>query len=130
MMPKVEEEEKKEDSEVEIVDANPVENAGGNDEKGAEIAMIPVPVGVTADSLPEVKAPEPVTADKASDILTRIKTLQTQLRQLSPQDDLLDHYNIWIIKPASMSRGRGISFFADLPSILKYVIGTRVEWIV
>jgi hypothetical protein len=29
-----------------------------------------------------------------------------------------------------MSRGRGIDFFSDLASILKYVIGTRVEWIV
>lgn len=29
-----------------------------------------------------------------------------------------------------MSRGRGIDFFNDLASILKYVIGTRVEWIV
>ncbi len=29
-----------------------------------------------------------------------------------------------------MSRGRGISLFSDLASILKYVIGTRVEWIV
>ena len=52
------------------------------------------------------------------------------MKSTSPQDDLLDIYNIWIIKPASMSRGRGIDFFNDLASILKYVIGTRVEWIV
>jgi len=29
-----------------------------------------------------------------------------------------------------MSRGRGIDFFDDLASILKYVVGTKVEWIV
>jgi tubulin monoglycylase TTLL3/8 len=63
-------------------------------------------------------------------LLKDIKTVLTKLKTTSAQDDLLDIYNIWIIKPASMSRGRGIDFFNDLASILKYVIGTRVEWIV
>ena len=67
---------------------------------------------------------------KEESLLNDIKMVLQKLKTTSAQDDLLDTHNIWIIKPASMSRGRGIDFFNDLASILKYVIGTRVEWIV
>ena len=35
----------------------------------------------------------------------------------------LNKQNIWIVKPASMSRGRGIKTFNDLNYIFDYIIG-------
>ena len=37
--------------------------------------------------------------------------------------------NIWIIKPASMSRGRGIKTFNNLEEILDYVVGKNISWV-
>jgi tubulin monoglycylase TTLL3/8 len=42
---------------------------------------------------------------------------------------------MWIVKPAAKSRGRGITTFADLPKLLKYVeagsgSGKSCQWIV
>jgi hypothetical protein len=40
---------------------------------------------------------------------------------------------MWIVKPAAKSRGRGISTFADLPKLLKYVeagSGFSGQWVV
>jgi tubulin monoglycylase TTLL3/8 len=38
--------------------------------------------------------------------------------------------NIWIVKPASMSRGRGIKTFNELTVILEYVVGYEISWVV
>jgi tubulin monoglycylase TTLL3/8 len=38
--------------------------------------------------------------------------------------------NIWIVKPASMSRGRGIKTFNNLMEIFDYVIGKEISWVV
>ena len=41
--------------------------------------------------------------------------------------------NMWIVKPAAKSRGRGISTFNDLPKLLKYIeagSGFSGQWVV
>jgi tubulin monoglycylase TTLL3/8 len=43
-------------------------------------------------------------------------------KQNDPQF-FLNKENIWIVKPASMSRGRGIKTFNNLKEILDYIIG-------
>ncbi len=51
----------------------------------------------------------------------RIETLLTALRSADPQYDLFGSDNIWILKPGSLSRGRGIQCMDSLTSIAKYI---------
>lgn len=48
--------------------------------------------------------------------------MQKECQNEDPQY-YLNKQNIWIVKPASMSRGRGIKTFNDLNEILDYIIG-------
>jgi tubulin monoglycylase TTLL3/8 len=42
----------------------------------------------------------------------------------------LNRENIWIVKPASRSRGRGIKAFSDIDEILEYVVGRDdIQWV-
>lgn len=42
----------------------------------------------------------------------------------------LNRENIWIVKPASRSRGRGIKAFSDMDEILEYVVGRDdIQWV-
>lgn len=42
----------------------------------------------------------------------------------------LNRENIWIVKPASRSRGRGIKAFSELDEILEYIIGRDdIQWV-
>ena len=54
---------------------------------------------------------------KEMDVL-RIKNI---VSQETVESTLSEESNLWIVKPASKSRGRGIALFASLPSILRYV---------
>jgi len=47
-----------------------------------------------------------------------------------PQYGLNGEKNIWIVKPAGLSRGRGISCFRNLVEIQDYVKGKESQWIV
>ena len=38
--------------------------------------------------------------------------------------------NLWIVKPAGLSRGRGIRSFNQLENLINYVIGKDVMWVV
>ena len=70
--------------------------------------------------------------------LHRIHRILCQLRSTGRAQSGLngkgsDARNMWIVKPAAKSRGRGISTFADLPKLLKYIeagSGFSGQWVV
>jgi len=70
--------------------------------------------------------------------LSRVHTILSQLSILEPSQSVLNgkgdiSKNLWIVKPAAKSRGRGISTFRDLPKLLKYVEagnGLSTQWVV
>ena len=47
-----------------------------------------------------------------------------------PQYGLNGEKNIWIVKPAGLSRGRGIECFRNLVEIQDYVKGKEAQWVV
>jgi len=52
-----------------------------------------------------------------------------QFEANSVQYDLNKGKNVWIVKPASLSRGRGIACYNDLGSLLEHVKVRDCEWI-
>lgn len=62
---------------------------------------------------------EPETEeDKA--LKQRVMHTLEELRKRFPQFDINGNHNIWIVKPAGMSRGRGIRIFNNLAEIIDY----------
>jgi tubulin monoglycylase TTLL3/8 len=59
--------------------------------------------------------------------------LLENLKKLNPQFDLNGDRNNWVIKPAGLSRGRGIKFFDDLKKLLDYIVGKSIlgnlQWV-
>eukprot|EP00826_Nyctotherus_ovalis_P015458 TRINITY_DN14398_c0_g4_i2.p1 TRINITY_DN14398_c0_g4~~TRINITY_DN14398_c0_g4_i2.p1 ORF type:complete len:653 (+),score=118.89 TRINITY_DN14398_c0_g4_i2:31-1959(+) len=53
-------------------------------------------------------------------LLEKINTVLSELANKFPQFKLNGHHNVWIVKPAGMSRGRGIKLFSKLKDILGY----------
>lgn len=41
----------------------------------------------------------------------------------------LNEKNLWIVKPAGLSRGRGIRAFESIEPLLNYIIGKDVMWV-
>ena len=46
-----------------------------------------------------------------------------------PQNTLNSCQNAWIVKPAELSRGRGIKCFNNLTDIFDYVIGKEMSFV-
>lgn len=46
-----------------------------------------------------------------------------------PQFSLVGAQSLWIVKPAAMSRGRGIMVASELPAIEGYLFSSDVDWI-
>ncbi|KAL4438623.1 hypothetical protein ABPG74_015521 [Tetrahymena malaccensis] len=49
-------------------------------------------------------------------------------KEYDPQYDL-NQKNLWIVKPAGLSRGRGIRAFDQLEPLLNYIMGKDVMWV-
>lgn len=74
----------------------------------------------------------PVTAARRRELLPpaelqKLSDILEQLRQRSPQWDLDGVHNIWIVKPAGKSRGRGIGCFNSLPDIRRHCQLERIS---
>lgn len=68
----------------------------------------------------EEEDPEEYLAKKHPEYKRAVKVLE-ELKAKFPQFNLNGEKNIWIIKPASMSRGRGIILFKSLIEILDHI---------
>jgi len=66
---------------------------------------------VVWDNEPDVIKPEDTLRLRAQDVLARLK-------EKYPQYELNGCHNIWILKPAGLSRGRGISIYNNLGEII------------
>ena len=60
---------------------------------------------------------------KAIELLDRLKMLE-------PQFNLNGSKNIWIVKPAFLSRGRGIKCLSKFNDILNYSLGKDTQYVV
>jgi hypothetical protein len=87
-----------------------------------------------ASAASAVQVMEPLGAAR----LARVKTVLGGLRVARPQFRIDGDFgqNIWMVKPAAKSRGRGIACFTDLPALSAYTGmggaggGRRAHWVV
>lgn len=56
-------------------------------------------------------------------------TLQ-ELKENFPQTEMNGSNNVWIVKPAGLSRGRGIKLFGSLPEINQQIRNKEVQWVI
>jgi tubulin monoglycylase TTLL3/8 len=59
-----------------------------------------------------------------------VKSCLETLREKYPQFSLNGNKNIWIVKPAGLSRGRGIATYNNLVEIMDYVESKESQWVV
>jgi len=62
--------------------------------------------------------------------LDRVEEILEEMKAKYPQYGLNGEKNIWIVKPAGLSRGRGIQCFRNLIEIQDYVKGKEAQWVV
>jgi len=63
-------------------------------------------------------------------LLERVEAVLEELKAKYPAFGINGDKNIWIVKPAGLSRGRGIACFKNLIEIQDYVKGKEAQWIV
>ncbi|KRX07850.1 hypothetical protein PPERSA_10134 [Pseudocohnilembus persalinus] len=63
------------------------------------------------------------------ELVYQIIQVLKQMQNFDPQFSMNGDQNIWIVKPAGMSRGRGIKSFNDLEQLLFYVMGKQAQWV-
>ena len=62
-------------------------------------------------------------------LLGQVKSVLSQMKEKFPQFDLNGYRNAWIVKPAGLSRGRGIACFNSLVQIVDYM-RKEGQWVV
>jgi len=67
-----------------------------------------------------IAEPEPDMAAANKELLTKVNETLAELKKRFPQFNLNGYHNIWIVKPAGSSRGRGIKIFNNLTEIIDY----------
>jgi len=70
------------------------------------------------------------TEEVKSEFLLKVEEVLAKLKANDPQFDLLRDKNIWILKPAGLSRGRGITCLKNLVEILDIARKTANQWVV
>ena len=68
--------------------------------------------------------------DEEEDFSQRVEDCLKLLQEKFPQFLLNGTKNIWIAKPAGLSRGRGIATYNNLVEILDYVGSKESQWVV
>jgi len=76
----------------------------------------------------ECKAYEKKVIESNKLLLEKVKEVLEEMKKKYPQFMLNGYHNAWIVKPADMSRGRGIKIFNNLAEILEY--GREHQYIV
>lgn len=61
--------------------------------------------------------------------LTKICEKYLKLSEQYDPQYALNEKNMWIVKPAGLSRGRGIRAFDQLEPLINYIIGKDVMWV-
>ena len=68
--------------------------------------------------------------EEEDDFLQRIQNCLKLLEEKFPQFIMNGTKNIWIVKPAGLSRGRGIAAYNNLVEILDHVESKESQWVV
>lgn len=76
---------------------------------------------IDEEDLPDPKIPE---------IEQEAYDTQQQLRENLPQTDMNGFNNVWIVKPAALSRGRGIKLFGSQAEINHLIKNKETGWII
>lgn len=67
--------------------------------------------------------------DQSMSLSSTVEYILNELKKLDPQFSLNGNRNIWILKPALLSRGRGIKCFNNLTKILDYVFHKKIPYV-
>jgi tubulin monoglycylase TTLL3/8 len=65
-----------------------------------------------------------------NELLEKVEAILKRLAEKDPQDGLIGDKNIWMLKPAGLSRGRGITCLKNLVEILDLARKTANQWVV
>ena len=68
--------------------------------------------------------------DEIDDFYERVENCLKLLSEKFPQFTMNGTKNIWIVKPAGLSRGRGIATYNNLVEILDHVDSKESQWVV
>ena len=108
--------------------------AGGDSSGGPPVVMLAEEIlqeeDLAADPgialIPDVSFSD-VGAMDAAELLKLCRQVSEALGALHVQTHIDGMNNIWIVKPAALSRGRGIRLFNDLDKLFSYIKGDTVD---